>query len=118
MSHGKSDEQMVRETRNTARFFTETRHITWVLLLGTLAWGLYGYLAMPQRKDPDIPIRDALTICSWPGASAERIEQLVTRRMEEKIAESSKIERITSTTRTGTTLVFFRLQQDVDDVRK
>jgi multidrug efflux pump subunit AcrB len=118
MSHGTSDEQMVRETRNTARFFTETRHISWVLLVGTLAWGLYGFLAMPQRKDPDIPIRDALAICNWPGASAERIEQLITRRIEEKIAESSKVERITSTTRTGTTLVFFRLQQNVDDVRK
>src|SRR5262245_43922275 len=100
MSHGTSDAEIVRKTHNTARFFTETRHISWVLLFGTLAWGLYGYLAMPQRKDPDIPIRDALAICNWPGASAEKIEQLITRRMEEKIAESSKIERITSTTRT------------------
>src|SRR5206468_575955 len=103
VAHGKSDDEAVRSTHNTARFFTETRHISWVLLIFTVAWGVYGFLSMPQRKDPDIPVRDAIAVCSWPGASAEKIEQLVTRRIEEKIAENSKIERITSNTRTSVT---------------
>ncbi len=118
MAHGKSDDEAVRTTHNTARFFTETRHISWVLLVFTVAWGIYGYLSMPQRKDPDIPVRDAIAVCSWPGASAEKIEQLVTRRIEEKIAENSKIERITSNTRTGVTVVAIRLQKGVADVGK
>ena len=29
---------------------------------------------MPQRKDPDIPVRIALVITAWPGMDAERIE--------------------------------------------
>ena len=118
MAHGKSDDEAVRTTHNTARFFTETRHISWVLLIFTVAWGSYGYLSMPQRKDPDIPVRDAIAICSWPGASAAKIEQLVTRRIEEKIAENSKIERITSNTRTGVTVVAIKLQKGVADVGK
>jgi len=118
MAHGKSDAEVVRTTHNTARFFTETRHVSWVLLIGTVAWGIYGYVSMPQRKDPDIPIREAVALCAWPGASAEKIEDLVTRPMEEKIAESSKIERITSTTRTSMTTVFFRLQEKVKDPAK
>ena len=118
MAHGKSDDEAVRTTHNTARFFTETRHISWVLLVFTVAWGIYGYLSMPQRKDPDIPVRDAIAVCSWPGASAEKIEQLVTRRIEEKIAENSKIERITSNTRTSVTVVAIRLQKGVADVGK
>ena len=88
MSHGHTDEEMIARTHNTARFFTETRHIAWVLLAGDIVWGIYGYLRMPQRKDPDIPIRLALVMVPWPGASAEKIEQLVTRRVEEKIAEN------------------------------
>src|SRR5262245_63143113 len=94
------------KTRNTARFFTETRHVAWVLLIGTLLWGVYGYFAMPQRKDPDIPIRVALALCRWPGASAEKIEELVTRRMEEKIAENVKVEKIESNTRTGVNALY------------
>jgi multidrug efflux pump subunit AcrB len=116
--HGRRDEDVVRTTHNTARFFTETRHVAWVLLLFTLAWGVYGYFAMPQRKDPDIPIRAALVMVPWPGASPEKVEQLVTRRVEEKIAENSKIEKITSNTRTGVTVVTIELQKDVTEPGK
>ncbi len=118
MAHGRTDDETVRTTHNTARFFTETRHVSWVFLIFTVAWGIYGYLSMPQRKDPDIPIRDALVVCPWPGASAENIEQLVTRRIEEKIAENSRIERITSNTRSSVAVVQVRLQKVVEDVGK
>ena len=118
MAHGRSDDDRVRTTHNTARFFTETRHIAWVLLLATVAWGLYGYWRMPQRKDPDIPIRQALTLVSWPGASAERIEQLITRRVEEKIAENAKVDKVESNTRTGQTAIYITLVEDIKEVGK
>ncbi|MET0167652.1 MAG: efflux RND transporter permease subunit, partial [Vicinamibacterales bacterium] len=94
MSEHKSDERIIKNTHNTARFFTETRHVSWVLLFATILWGVYGYFHMPQRKDPDIPIRQALVLCPWPGATAEKIEELVTRRIEEKVAENVKVEKI------------------------
>src|SRR5262252_8694862 len=100
MTQHRSDEEIVRTTHNTARFFTEQRQISWVLLVGTAAWGVYGYLSMPQRKDPDVPIREAVATCPWPGAAAERIEQLVTRKIEAKMAENTKVDEIYSTTRT------------------
>ena len=103
---------------NTARFFTETRHVSWVLLVATVLWGVYGYIQMPQRKDPDIPIRQALVLCPWPGASAEKIEQLITRRLEEKVAENVKVERVESNTRTGITAVFVTLIEGLPDTAK
>ena len=118
MSHGRRDEDIVRTTHNTARFFTETRHVSWVLLFFTLAWGVYGYLSMPQRKDPDIPIRQALVLCAWPGATAEKIEELVTRRIEEKVAENVKVDKIESNTRTGVTAVYITLVEGVGETGK
>jgi multidrug efflux pump subunit AcrB len=118
MSHGISDQDIVARTHNTARFFTETRQISWVLLIATLVWGVYGYWRMPQRKDPDIPIRQALTLVSWPGASAERIEQLVTREVEAKIGENARVDKIESNTRTGLTAVFITLVDGSFDVPK
>src|SRR5262245_53259109 len=116
--HHRNEQQQIAETHNTARFFTETRQISWVLLIGTIVWGVYGYFQMPQRKDPDVPIRQALALCPWPGASAERIEELVTRRMEEKIAENVKVDKIESNTRTGITAVYFTLVEGVHDTGK
>jgi multidrug efflux pump subunit AcrB len=46
-------------THNTTRFFTENRTISWILLLAVILWGIYGYLHMPKRKDPDIPVPQA-----------------------------------------------------------
>jgi multidrug efflux pump subunit AcrB len=118
MAHGKSDDEIIAHTHNTARYFTETRHIAWVLLVATMAWGVFGYWRMPQRKDPDIPIRMALALVPWPGINAERIEQLVTRRVEEKIGENAKVEEIESNTRTGLTAIYITLLDNVEDVGK
>jgi multidrug efflux pump subunit AcrB len=118
MSQRERDAHAIAHTRNTARYFTENRHIAWVLLVGTVAWGALSYTAMPKRKDPEIPVRVAAAIVAWPGAPAEKIEQLVTRKVEKKIAESSKLEHIDSTTRTGVAVVTFTLQEGVSDTSK
>jgi multidrug efflux pump subunit AcrB len=117
MAH-RTDEQLVSETRNTARYFTETRHVAWALLLATLLWGVIGFRAMPKRKDPVALARSAVAICTWPGASAEDVEQLVTRPIEETVARNSRVERVTSDTRTGVTVVTVRLDESVTDRRK
>src|SRR5262245_8458426 len=118
MSEHKSDAEIIKHTHNTARFFTETRHVSWVLLFATVLWGVYGYFNMPQRKDPDIPIREALVLCPWPGATAEKIEELVTRRIEEKVAENVKVDKIESNTRTGVTAVYITLVEGVEETGK
>jgi multidrug efflux pump subunit AcrB len=118
MSGHHDEHSLIEQTHNTARFFTETRHVAWVLLLSTVLWGVYAYLTMPQRKDPDIPVRQALALCTWPGASAEKIEQLVTRRIEEKVAENVKVDKIESNTRTGITAVYITLVEGVRDTGK
>jgi multidrug efflux pump subunit AcrB len=118
MSDRHIEQQSIERTHNTARFFTETRHISWVLLIGTILWGVYGYVGMPQRKDPDIPIRQALALCPWPGASAEKIEQLVTQRLEEKIAENVNVEKVESNTRTGVTAVYITLVEGLKETGK
>lgn len=118
MSDLERDREQIQHTRNTARYFTENRHVAWVLLVATVAWGLLAYVAMPKRKDPEIPVRLAAAIVGWPGAPAEKLEQLVTRKIEEKIAENSKIEHIDSTTRTGVAVVTFSVQEGVSDTSK
>src|SRR5439155_958561 len=79
------DQQETATGFNVARYFVEHRHISWVLFVAVLAWGMGAYQAMPKRKDPDIPVRQVAVVTPWPGQSAERIEQLVTRKIEENI---------------------------------
>jgi multidrug efflux pump subunit AcrB len=111
--------RLVTETRqNTAKFFTETRQLSWVLMVVTLLWGAYAYYAMPKRKDPELKVRKALAVCAWPGASAEEVEQQVTRKIEEKMAQNSRVETIESISRSNVSVVYLALDEQVDDIGK
>lgn len=103
---------------NLPRYFVENRSVSIVLLVLVMLSGVFSYLAMPKRKDPEIPVRVALAVVAWPGASSEKIEDLVTRKLETKIAESSKIDKIESNTRSGITVVTITLREEVEDVDK
>src|SRR5580704_11256567 len=124
MAH-RSDEDYIKNERNTARFFTENRQIAWVMLLATVAWGIYGYSNMPKRKDPDIPVRVAAVTCEWPGATAEQVEQLITRPIEEAIAQNSYVHEaqageygIKSLSMPGISIIQVQLVDSLKDTKK
>lgn len=104
-----SEAELLRAPSNTTRMFVENPQVAWVLLVAAVAWGIYGYWGMPQRKDPDIPARQAVVVTNWPGASAEKVEQLVTRAVEETLASNSNIARIESISRANVSYVTLTL---------
>ena len=123
--HHKSDAEIIATTHNTARFFTEHRQVATILLLATFVWGLYGYHKMPKRKDPDIPVRVAQAQCNWPGATAEQVEQLVTRPMEQAATQNTTIKPhspsnfgIRSMSFPGLAVVYIQLDDNVKDKTK
>ena len=110
-------------TRNLSRFFVENREIAWVALVAVCAWGVYGYFIMPQRRDPDVPNKQAVVVTAWPGENAEKIEQLVTKPIEKTIASQSSVARIESVSRSDVSIVTFTLSshlrqtgQTLDDI--
>ena len=112
MAHGHNDNEIMQSKRNISRFFVEQRHIAWVMLIAVCVWGFFSYQSMPQRKDPDTPVKTAVAITVWPGASAEKIEQLVTRKIEEKIAQNANVEKIRSISRTNFSAVYVDLDEN------
>src|SRR5690349_25125190 len=114
----KSDEEIIRTKRNTARFFVEKRHVSWVLLIAECLWGGYGYIKMPQRKDPEVQVRTAVALVPWPGASAEKVEQLVTKTVEEKVAANAKVTKIESISRTGLAVIYVELDENLKETGK
>ena len=124
MAH-RSDQDRIEKTHNLPRFFVEHPQVSWVLLVGVLVWGWFGYHSMPQRKDPDIPVRVAVASCSWPGATAQQVEQFVTRPIEDAVAENKTIHPgtaadygIRSVSIPGYAYVYVQLAEDVSDVKR
>ena len=111
-AHAQGSYTIDQSKRNISRFFVEHRHISWVMLIAVCVWGFYSYRSMPQRKDPDTPVKTAVAITVWPGASADQIEQLVTRKVEEKVAQNSNVDKIKSISRTNVSIVYVELDEN------
>jgi multidrug efflux pump len=123
MTHG--NEQDISNRRNVPRFFVEHPHISWMLLAGVLIWGWFGYTSMPQRKDPDIPVRLGVAACPWPGATAQQVEQYITRRIEDVAAENKTIHPgtdadygIKSISLPGYSFVTIQLDEGITDTKR
>ena len=124
-THHKSDAEIIATTHNIARFFTEHRQVALVLLMATFVWGFFGYRNMPKRKDPNIPVRVASAQCQWPGATAEQVEQLVTRPIEQTVALNTTLKPpspsdfgIRSISFPGLAVVYIQLNDNVKDKEK
>ncbi|MBV8671870.1 MAG: efflux RND transporter permease subunit, partial [Acidobacteriaceae bacterium] len=124
MTH-KSEAEYIARTHNTARFFVEQRQLSLILLLAVCLWGWYGYEHMPKRKDPSIPVRVAVASTSWPGATAQEVEQLVTRPVEQTMAQNKVLKPpapsdfgIRSISFPGLSLVYVQLDDSVADTKK
>ena len=100
---------------NIAQFFTDNRQIGWVALVATLAWGTFGYMNMPKRKDPDIPVRIGMAICPWPGIASDKVEQLVTRKIEQAVTGNDNVKRVESTTQDNMSVVQVRLLDSIEN---
>jgi multidrug efflux pump subunit AcrB len=124
MAH-KSDQERIEQTRNVPRFFVEHPQVSWVLLLGVLIWGWFGYKSMPQRKDPNIPVRVAVASCSWPGATAQQVEQLITKPIEDTVSQNKWVHPgtpadygVRSISLPGYSYVYIQLAENVDDLKR
>ena len=95
----------------------EKNRITAVVLLLVLAGGLSAYRGMSRAEDPGFTIRAAQVMTRFPGASPERIEQLVTDPIEEAIQELPEIDFISSTSKTGVSIVMVNVREEFDDMR-
>ena len=99
-----------------------------VVLATTLVLMLFGtisFFSLPAREDPEILIREALVVTQFPGMSAERVDRLITKSLEEHIRQIAEIKEIRSSSTTGMSTIhvviedrYFDLDQIWDDLRK
>ena len=89
------------ESGGIAQFFVEHREVSWLALIAVLVWGALAYTKLGQQEDPTIPQRTAMLVTVFPGATASKVEELVSKPLERKISELDSIEEIKTTSRPG-----------------
>ena len=93
----------------TAQYCVEHRGVTWTALIAVLIWGAVSFTKLGQQEDPSIPQRAGLVVAVFPGATASKVEELITKPLERKISELEAVEEITSESRPGLSTLKIRL---------
>ena len=98
---------------NLTQIALENNRVTIVVLLVVVLLGLVGYQTMPRDSMPPYTIRVASVVASFPGAGPERVEALITSKIEEVAQELPELKTVASESRTGLSVVSVALKQEV-----
>lgn len=90
---------------NITEWAIRNNRVTLVTVLALFVGGIFSYIALPKAQNPSFTIRTATVTTFFPGASPERVEQLVTDAIEEEIQQMPEIDEITSESRSGISIV-------------
>jgi multidrug efflux pump subunit AcrB len=102
---------------NITRAAIEKNRITAVVLIIILFAGISTFRAMPRAEDPGFIIRVALVMTYFPGAGPERMELLVTDKLEKVIKEMPEIDFISSESKTGVSVIYVGIKESYKRMR-
>ncbi len=91
----------------------ENSYLLWLTIIIVLLAGWSSLSNLPRIEDPRITNRYPNVITLLPGASAERVEALVTEKLEDALEELNEIKKIESTSRNGISSLSIELADDI-----
>lgn len=98
---------------NLAKFSIERNRITFTVLATILLLGVVMYQSLSRDSMPPYTVRVATIVSSFPGASPERVELLVTDKVEKVTQELPELKEVSSTSRSGLSVVTVELKDEV-----
>ncbi len=98
-------------------FAIDKNRITLVLVFMLFVAGMLAYWNLPKAQDPGFIVRTAVITTRLPGASPERMEQLVADKIEEKVQEMPEVDHIVSESRTGISIINVQFKESYKAMR-
>jgi len=102
---------------NITRMAITNNRTTFMLLIVMLFFGVNAYKNMPKDYDPGFIIRTAQVITQFPGASPERVEMLITDKLERVIQELPELDFVKSESRTGISIISVNIKENYRNLR-
>jgi len=104
---------------NITKIAIEKNRITYLILAMVLIMGIVGYQSLSRDAMPPFTIRVASIVTSFPGAGPERVEKLITDKIEKVVQEIPELKTVSSESRTGLSIVSAQLVPSIakDDLQ-
>ncbi len=78
------------------RVFLKNTELSILSIIILAAWGILSFILMPKQYNPEIVAPAFAITTEFPGASAEEVSELVTRRIEDKVFELRDVDEVSS----------------------
>ncbi len=98
---------------NLSEWALRQKTLVLYFLIAILASGLYAYLQLPQKEDPDFTFKDMTIELRWPGATAQEMAQQITDRIEKKLQETPWLGNMGSYSKPGEAVIFLTLKDSI-----
>ena len=98
---------------NIARASIEKQLYTWLVILGCLLGGLWGFANLGRLEDPAFTIKNAVIATQYPGATAEQVAREVSEPLESAIQKMSEVHRIVSVNQPGSSLIEIEIKSTI-----
>lgn len=79
-----------------AKLFVKNKELNILVILFIVTWGVGSFILMPKAYNPDIVAPAFIITTSFPGASAQQVQELITRPMEDAVSELPNIDQLIS----------------------
>ncbi len=103
--------------RNLTELALKNKVIVWYFIIAVIIGGIFSYIKLGRMEDPDFTIRQMIVSVSWPGATAQQIEEQVTDKLEKKLQDTPGLDYVKSYSRAGSSVIYVSLSQDVDSAK-
>lgn len=97
-----------------ARLFYENRHLLILVMVVIAVGGFTALQTMPRLEDPVIVNRNPQVLTLFPGASADRVEALISEPIEQALQEIPEIKFIRSTSSNNISAIAIELNDDIN----
>ncbi|MBO8165398.1 MAG: efflux RND transporter permease subunit [Brevibacillus sp.] len=99
-------------------YIVKKRKITLLFFTMLLLVGALSFFQLPRQEMPEIVINIATVTTVLPGASPEKVEQTVTKKLEEKINELQGLKSIWSSSSLGVSTIIVEAENGIDPKQK
>ncbi len=90
---------------NLTGFALNNTRLTGLLVAMLAIAGVLLFLNFPSKEDPEVTVREAVVAAYFPGMAPERVENLITRKLERQIRLIPEVKKIKSSSKSGVSII-------------
>ncbi|MBT3921350.1 MAG: efflux RND transporter permease subunit, partial [Nitrospina sp.] len=99
------------------KYSLEHKGVIFFFYFMMLVMGLASIKTIGKQENPEFPEFNAVVVTKWPGASPQKIEELVTEKVEKKLLELPYWDSVRSLSQPGVSYVFPKIKGSIWEVK-